>query len=121
MSNGETTHELKVWPEFFEPLVTQQKTFEVRKDDRPMPYRTGDTLVLREWRPIDQIYTGRVLVKRVTYLLCGPGFGIERGFVCMALGHSDESANRPDTERRRCADWTESWCITFEVRGPNRP
>ena len=39
-----TTHELKIWPEFFEMDLTV-KPFEIRKNDRN--YKTGDILVLK--------------------------------------------------------------------------
>lgn len=76
------THELKIWPEFFEPIMTGEKTFELRWDDKG--FRAGDALWLREWMQRDGVYTGREITKRVTYLL--GGFGLERGYVCMALG-----------------------------------
>jgi len=44
-----TTHELKVWPEFYGPLHTGDKLFELRYDDRY--YKVGDGLVLREFAP----------------------------------------------------------------------
>ena len=74
------THELKIWPDFFSPIVTGEKTFELRKDDRG--FKAGDVLWLREWGKGE--YTGREIKKRVTYLL--GGFGLEREYVCMALG-----------------------------------
>lgn len=81
-----TTHELKTWPEFFEEIITGGKTFELRKDDRgATPFRVHDTLHLREWRPIDKKYTGRETWARVTYLMCGPAFGLQPGWVCMAI------------------------------------
>lgn len=83
-----TEHELKVWPEFYRVIASGEKTFEVRKDDRG--FRAGDVLWLREWRRLRIVdgkaegeYTGRELRRTVTYLLSG--FGLERGFVCMAL------------------------------------
>ena len=39
-----TTHELKIWTEFFEMDLTV-KPFEIRKNDRN--YKTGDILVLK--------------------------------------------------------------------------
>lgn len=85
-------HDLKVWPRFFDALLSGEKTFEVRKDDRG--FRAGDTLLLREWRPYADPdepvvsygeYTGRELRRTVTYLMTGPAFGIERGYVVMAI------------------------------------
>lgn len=42
-------HEVKCWPEFFNALVNGNKTFEVRKNDRP--YRVGDYLAINEYVP----------------------------------------------------------------------
>lgn len=81
------THELKIWTEFFEPVSTGEKTFELRKDDRG--FKAGDVLWLREWNKRDG-YTGRSMKKRVTYLL--GGWGLEREYVCMALGNLPSNA-----------------------------
>ena len=54
-------HDLKTWPEYFEAVVTGKKNFEIRKggsmSDRK--FLTGDTLLLREWNPKGEEYTGR--------------------------------------------------------------
>jgi hypothetical protein len=68
-------HELKIWPEFFQAVLTERKTFEVRKNDRG--FQDGDHLLLREWRPDRQLYTGREVLVGITYLgelPCMPGF-----------------------------------------------
>jgi hypothetical protein len=75
--------DLKVWPEFFEKLKSGAKTFELRKNDRG--YEVGDTLLLREWNPLMECYTGEALRRRVTYIFRGPGFGIEEGYAVLAL------------------------------------
>lgn len=77
------THDLKIWPEFFQPVVTGVKTFEVRRDDRT--YAQGDTLRLREFEPT-QGYTGREVSRAVTYVLRDYSAGLRDGFVCLALG-----------------------------------
>ncbi|MCL6443412.1 MAG: DUF3850 domain-containing protein, partial [Alicyclobacillus sp.] len=91
------THELKIWPQYFEDVLNGSKTFEIRKNDRG--YQVGDTLVLQEWvekareldfRPPWQErtygeYTGRECKRTVTYILNGPAFGIEDGFCVMGL------------------------------------
>ena len=77
-------HDLKIWPEFFVPIVAGEKTFEVRRDDRQ--YREGDTLMLREWNLVAERYTGRTTTVTVTYVARGGGrTGIEHGFVVLAL------------------------------------
>ena len=64
-----TYHELKTWPKFFESIIAEMKTFEIRKNDRD--FKAGDYLVLREWNPETAQYTGRVTVKFVSYLWVG--------------------------------------------------
>lgn len=60
-------HELKCWPEHFEPMSKGAKTHEVRVNDRD--YKVGDVLYLREWAPLVSDYTGRFAVRVVTHLL----------------------------------------------------
>jgi ribosomal protein S17 len=59
--------EKKVWPEFFQKIADGDKTFEVRLAD--FECKEGDVLVLREWNPETKAYTGRVLEKKVTYVI----------------------------------------------------
>lgn len=76
-------HELKCWPTFFGDVLSGVKPFEVRRDDRD--FRVGDDLWLREWDALDG-YSGREMVKRVTYVLLGDQFGIEVGYCVLGLG-----------------------------------
>jgi hypothetical protein len=90
-------HELKTWPGPFGAVLTGEKTFEWRRDDRTPPFATGDVLVLMEFIPCAQCgggmrvsdhtdfvdcpcvdtpkpggkFTGRQIQVRVTYLLRG--------------------------------------------------
>lgn len=75
-------HYVKVWPEFFAPLDSGAKPFEVRNDDRN--YAVGDVLFLQEYEPMTQIYTGAVAVRRVTYVLRNYPH-VEKGFVVLGL------------------------------------
>lgn len=63
------THELKIWPEYYNAILDRRKRFELRKADRP--YKVGDTLLLREWHPLWEKYTGRECLVTVTYILEG--------------------------------------------------
>ncbi|WP_051663137.1 ASCH/PUA domain-containing protein [Alicyclobacillus macrosporangiidus] len=76
------THELKTWPEYFEPLLHGEKTVELRKDDRG--YAVGDTLILREYDPDTRQYTGRICTRTVTHILRG-GPWLQDGYVALSV------------------------------------
>lgn len=42
-------HELKIWPQYYEPVKKRLKTFEIRENDRG--FQAGDTVTLCEWDP----------------------------------------------------------------------
>src|ERR1041385_4604932 len=50
------THHLKSWPQFFRPIRDGSRTHELRRNDRD--YAVGDLLVLHEFDPEAQRYTG---------------------------------------------------------------
>lgn len=77
------THDLKTHPEHFEELWEWRKTFEIRKDDRG--YAQGDKLKLREYDPVKNEFSGRLIVYRVPHLLRGPAFGLSADTVVMSL------------------------------------
>ena len=56
----------KIWPEYFEAIVSGKKKYELRLND--FVINEGDTLVLEEWDPKTQKYTGCEVEKRVTYV-----------------------------------------------------
>lgn len=75
-------HELKCWPDFFRPIVSGEKSFELRYDDRG--FRAGDILRLREWLPRQKRYTGREAWRLVTYVLAGRPW-LEKGYIALGL------------------------------------
>ncbi|MEB4784825.1 DUF3850 domain-containing protein [Paenibacillus jamilae] len=75
-------HELKIWPEYFQAVWDGTKPFEVRKNDRA--YQVGDMLVLLEWDPVKNEWTGSGICKRVTYILDNPNF-VKEGYVIIGL------------------------------------
>ena len=91
-------HAKKVLPEFFEPLRSGQKTFELRKEEKNEPkYAVGDFLALNEFDPEKQRYTGRALVFKIRYRVeaeqsCGT---LSPGCVALGLGpvYFDSPAN----------------------------
>lgn len=77
LNNDIREHDLKIWPEFFEPVCEGIKRFEVRKNDRGI--KVGDYLKLREWDPIAKDYSGREVRVKVLYMLDWrdiPGYSI---------------------------------------------
>jgi ASC-1-like (ASCH) protein len=56
----------KIWPGYYEDLISGKKKFELRLND--FEINEGDVLVLEEWSPETKEYTGRKLEKRVTYV-----------------------------------------------------
>jgi hypothetical protein len=50
-------HDLKCWPYYFQEVISGNKTFEVRVNDRE--FEEGDTLRLKEYNPNEKIYTGK--------------------------------------------------------------
>ena len=58
--------EKKVWPEYFQQIIDNKKTFEVRLND--FEIEEGDILVLKEWNPKTKSYTGREIEKGVGYV-----------------------------------------------------
>lgn len=77
-----TTHELKIHPKYFSAVATGIKTFEVRKKDRD--YKVGDVLLLKEFDPVTNKYTGGYVGREVTYILEEQPF-VPEGYVIMAI------------------------------------
>ncbi|WP_367269118.1 DUF3850 domain-containing protein [uncultured Chryseobacterium sp.] len=76
-------HELKTHSEYFNAIAAGTKTFEIRKDDQS--FQKGDQLLLKDYNPFIQKYTGRILHRQVTYIIRGGNFGIKKGYCIMAL------------------------------------
>lgn len=77
------THELKTWPAVFWNTVQRIKTFEYRKNDRD--FRLGDRLLLREYDPDRDVYSGQAILVYVSYILYGPDYGIPEGYCVMSV------------------------------------
>ncbi len=83
------THDLKTWPRPFEAVIKWQKNFELRVNDRD--FSTGDTLVLREYNPDKQIYTGRQTVRKITFILRGGEWDLPAHLSILGWGLPNES------------------------------
>jgi hypothetical protein len=87
-------HELKIWPPFFQDIVSGRKTFDVRRNDRK--FKVDDTIRFREWEPKEHghqdapYYTGREHSMRICYILDprpdrDPDCGLVAGYVVLRL------------------------------------
>ncbi len=56
----------KVWPEYFEKILKEEKKFEIRLAD--FDVEKGDILILEEFNPISKQHTGRSIKRKVTYI-----------------------------------------------------
>ncbi len=70
-------HEIKILPQYFQPVKAGVKTFELRKDDRD--YQVGDLVKMREWD--GKKYTGNRIIVDIRYILrdC-PEYGLMDGY-----------------------------------------
>lgn len=66
-----TEHTLKLWPAYFDAVADGRKRFEVRST-RDRTFAVGDVLVLREWDPQTEAYSGRSVRVVVTFVLGAP-------------------------------------------------
>ncbi|EIT2383368.1 DUF3850 domain-containing protein [Enterococcus faecalis] len=73
-----TIHELKILPEYFEAVVSGNKRFEIRKNDRNS--KKGDILRLNEYQ--DGQYTGDVHVAEITYIT---DYAQQDGYVVLGI------------------------------------
>lgn len=80
-------HRLKIWPEFYEavnsPTPMFRKTVEIRKEDERV-YQVGDLLLLQEWDPEKEQYTGQETIQLVTHCLRQQPW-VPEGYVAMSI------------------------------------
>jgi len=77
-------HHLKTIEPYFSDIRSRKKTFEIRKNDRN--FQLEDALILKEYDPETDTYSGKFEVRYVIYIL--EGMGLSPGFV--ALGIEEE-------------------------------
>jgi len=70
-------HNLKTHPEPFEDILPGHKSFEIRKNDRD--FQIDDILILNEWGPESEKYSGQLLSLKVTYIFTGEMYGLKAG------------------------------------------
>lgn len=75
-------HELKIAPKYFKSVISGEKTFEIRLNDRP--FKKGDMLGLNEYDPDRKSYTGESCIAYIDYILDDPEY-CKSGFVVMSI------------------------------------
>lgn len=61
--NAFKNHNLKIYPEYFDKIISGEKTAEIRFNDRG--FKIMDGLTLKEWCPKNKKYTGKKSPKYV--------------------------------------------------------
>ena len=74
-------HDVKIWPIFFECMLSGHKTCDVRFADRD--YQVHDEILFREYT-IEKGYTGRSCRRWITHVLADSDF-CKPGFVVISL------------------------------------
>lgn len=75
-------HNLKIRPKYFIDVESGKKPFEIRKNDRN--YEIGDYLILNEYDPDKQDYTGRSVRRLITYIMSDERYCI-KGYVILGI------------------------------------
>lgn len=111
-------HRLKTWPVHFEDVADGNKTLEVRINDRD--FQVGDRLILQEYQPVNDEYSGLVAVRDITHIL-EKHAGLKDGFVAMSIiipvetegvcvicGCTDEDCSRCIEKSGQACYWADS-------------
>lgn len=83
-------HVLKIWPSKFELLNQGRKYYEWRKHDRD--FAPNDELVLAEWSPLSEEFTGDAVMVRIDHVMTE--HGVPPGWCILGL-RIDEPLPRP--------------------------
>ena len=75
-------HELKTIPNYFNDVLSGEKSFEVRKADRP--FHKDDLLALNEFNPETRSYTGRSCLVQIDYILNDPEY-VKKDYVILGI------------------------------------
>lgn len=79
----EFRHELKTWPDMFEEIIRGRKVHEFRRNDRN--FEEGDLILLREFEPAGERYTGDEIPVRIMSISYGPQWGIPKGYAVFSI------------------------------------
>lgn len=87
-------HELKTWPDVFDDILSGHKTHEFRRNDRA--FESGDVLLLREFVPAGERYTGREVAVQIKAISYGPEWGIPEGYAAFSIKKLDGTIYNPE-------------------------
>lgn len=90
-------HDLKCVSPWFDDVLSGNKTFELRNNDRG--YHVGDTLRLHEWDDDANRYTGRGIERTVSFVLEGTAH-LTTGYAALGL---KSDASEVDGLREQCS------------------
>lgn len=76
-------HQLKIDPVYFNRVLQNEKTAEIRKNDRD--FQTGDFISLNEYDREEEKYSGNQIDIQITHIVHGGQFGIEKGFCLLSF------------------------------------
>jgi hypothetical protein len=91
-------HELKIWPEYFASVISGEKTYELRRNDRN--FAVGDHLRLLEFDPKSEAYSGRSALAKVLSVAVPNHLGgnvfdaLDDGYCIMSISLLFHSASR---------------------------
>jgi hypothetical protein len=71
------THHLKCYPDIFEVMFKEEKSFDIRKNDRN--FEVGDQIILYEYDPIEKQYLSRHKHGLITFIMKDPNPFIDLG------------------------------------------
>jgi uncharacterized protein YqfB (UPF0267 family) len=77
-------HEIKIWTEFCDPVLSGEKAFEIRYNDRC--YQKGDYIQFIPWAKEDNKRACHAIDKKVyeiTFVLSG--FGLKENYVALGI------------------------------------
>ena len=76
-------HVLKTWPDVFQEILDGHRTHEFRRNDRD--FQSGHVLLLKEFMPAGESYTGREVLVRVMSISYGPEWHIPEGYAAYSI------------------------------------
>lgn len=74
-------HELKTYPEYFKAVISGEKPFEIRKNDRN--FKVGDYIALNEYSK-ESGYTGESALYEITYVMTDTEY-VKEGFAVLGI------------------------------------